>query len=106
MQGTFNSGTVIATEGANTLGDEREILAIDLPIGEGKLGTLKSRFRHPAEIHDNLDEIVIAFSAPSLGNGFRNSRWKHRKQDIEIALSNAFGFGGTNATLAFRKYRG
>jgi len=27
-----------------------------------------------------------------------------RKVDIEYAMSNAFGFGGTNATLAFRKY--
>jgi 3-oxoacyl-[acyl-carrier-protein] synthase II len=29
-----------------------------------------------------------------------------RKQDVNVALSNAFGFGGTNASVAFCKLRG
>ncbi|MEM9135839.1 MAG: beta-ketoacyl-ACP synthase II [Cyanobacteria bacterium P01_F01_bin.42] len=30
---------------------------------------------------------------------------KSRELDVEVALSNSFGFGGHNVTLAFRKYR-
>jgi 3-oxoacyl-(acyl-carrier-protein) synthase len=29
-----------------------------------------------------------------------------KKKDIEIVLSNSLGFGGHNATLIFRKFRG
>jgi 3-oxoacyl-[acyl-carrier-protein] synthase II len=28
-----------------------------------------------------------------------------RSQPVEVALSNSFGFGGHNVTLAFRKYK-
>lgn len=31
---------------------------------------------------------------------------QHRAQKVDVALSNSFGFGGHNVTLAFKKYVG
>jgi hypothetical protein len=81
---TLDTGAVIATERADALSDEREIRAINLAIRERKLTTLKTSFGHPAEIHDDLHEIVIAFAISCFSDGFRNSRWEHREQNIEI----------------------
>jgi 3-oxoacyl-[acyl-carrier-protein] synthase II len=36
--------------------------------------------------------------------GLNYVRGKAKQAEIDIALSNSFGFGGTNATLIFRKY--
>ena len=32
--------------------------------------------------------------------------WKARKKDVRVALSNSFGFGGHNVTLAYKKFEG
>ena len=32
-------------------------------------------------------------------------RTRRAKAEVDAALSNGFGFGGTNATLAFRRWR-
>lgn len=29
----------------------------------------------------------------------------HRKQEVNVAMSNSLGFGGHNATIVFKKYQ-
>jgi hypothetical protein len=95
---TLDAGAVIPTERAYALSDEREILAIILAIRERKLTTLKSSFGHPAKIHDDLHEIVIAFAISCFGDGFRNSRWEHREQNIEIVGAGELVRGSNRVT--------
>jgi 3-oxoacyl-[acyl-carrier-protein] synthase II len=57
-------------------------------------------------IHNGLLPPTINYETPDLECDLDYVPNHARKQEVEFALSNAFGFGGTNATLAFRKFHG
>jgi 3-oxoacyl-[acyl-carrier-protein] synthase II len=57
-------------------------------------------------IHHGLLPPTINYETPDPDCDLDYVPNQARKQDVEVAMSNAFGFGGTNATLAFRKYAG
>jgi 3-oxoacyl-[acyl-carrier-protein] synthase II len=57
-------------------------------------------------IHHGLLPPTINYETPDPDCDLDYVPNQARKVDVEYALSNAFGFGGPNATLAFRRYRG
>jgi 3-oxoacyl-[acyl-carrier-protein] synthase II len=65
-----------------------EGIATIMALREGIIPPTINHFTDDPEIDNNLD---FTFNVA-------------RKRDIRIALSNTFGFGGHNATIAFKKY--
>jgi 3-oxoacyl-(acyl-carrier-protein) synthase len=57
-------------------------------------------------IHNGLLPPTINYETPDPECDLDYVPNHARKQEVEVALSNAFGFGGTNATLVFRKFHG
>ena len=112
----------INTHGTSTpVGDSREVAAIQEVFGDEMpwIGSTKSLTGHSlggAGAQEAIYSILMmqnGFMAESahiqtLDPEFEGARILTARHDgaFDVALSNSFGFGGTNATLVFQRYNG
>jgi 3-oxoacyl-[acyl-carrier-protein] synthase II len=111
----------INAHGTSTpMGDEIELKAVERLFGNtaGKLAmsSTKSAIGHllgaagaveaifsTLAIRDNVAPPTLNLDAPSVETAIDLVPHTPKKRDINIALSNSFGFGGTNACLVLRR---
>jgi 3-oxoacyl-[acyl-carrier-protein] synthase II len=111
----------INAHGTSTpLGDEIEIAAVHRLIGNesqrlsmsstkssighllGAAGAVEAIFSILA-IRDGIAPPTLNLDNPSVATSIDLVPHQARKRDIDIVLSNSFGFGGTNASVVFRR---
>ncbi|RJF78860.1 beta-ketoacyl-ACP synthase II [Rhodopseudomonas palustris] len=68
----------------------------------GAAGAVEAIFSVLA-IRDNIAPPTINLDNPSVETAVDLVPWKPRKREINVALSNSFGFGGTNASLILQR---
>jgi 3-oxoacyl-[acyl-carrier-protein] synthase II len=114
----------INAHGTSTpLGDEIELNAVERLVGNaagkismsstkssighllGAAGTVEAIFCLLA-MRDQVVPPTINLDNPSVDTALDLVPHKARKRPVNIALSNSFGFGGTNASLIFRRMQG
>ena len=112
----------INAHGTSTpLGDEIELGAVERLVGNAagriSMSSTKSSIGHLLGAAGAVEAIfsILAIrdsiappthqSRQSVGRDRRSisCRIRPRKREIDVALSNSFGFGGTNASLIFRR---
>ena len=111
----------INAHGTSTpIGDEIELHAVERVVGNaagrvsmsstksstghllGAAGAVEAIFCILA-LRDQVAPQTINLDNPSVETAIDLVAHKARKRDINIVLSNSFGFGGTNASLIFRR---
>jgi 3-oxoacyl-[acyl-carrier-protein] synthase II len=111
----------INAHGTSTMADTIELAAVERVMGDaaGKLSmsSTKSAIGHllgaagAAEaifsllsIRDNIAPPTLNLDNPSVETRIDLVPHEARRKEINTVLSNSFGFGGTNASLIFRRY--
>jgi 3-oxoacyl-[acyl-carrier-protein] synthase II len=111
----------INAHGTSTpLGDEIEVRAVERVVGNAagriSMSSTKSSIGHllgaagaveaifsVLAIRDRVAPPTINLDNPSISTPLDLVPHEPRKRDIDVVLSNSFGFGGTNASLVFRR---
>jgi len=110
----------INAHGTSTMADTIELAAVERVVGNaagkismsstkscighllGAAGSVEAIFSILA-IRDGVAPPTINLDDPSVETPIDLVPHTARKRDIDVALSNSFGFGGTNASLVFRR---
>lgn len=122
MQGVEGEVDYLNTHGTSTpVGDVKELGAIQELFGEKSpaISATKAMTGHAlgaAGVHEAIYSILMMennFVAPSINIDNLDERaqgldivTEKRDAELNLVMSNSFGFGGTNATLVMQKYKG
>lgn len=69
----------------------------------GAAGAIEALFCILA-IHEGVVPATLNLEKPNVGVDFNFVAQSAQQKQVEVALSNSFGFGGTNSSLVFSKY--
>ncbi|PQA74525.1 beta-ketoacyl-ACP synthase II [Brucella oryzae] len=111
----------INAHGTSTMADTIELGAVERVVGNAaskiSMSSTKSAIGHllgaagAAEaifstlaIRDNIAPATLNLDNPAVTTKIDLVPHKARERKIDVALSNSFGFGGTNASLVLRRY--